>query len=155
MRKYAYFQPPVKQKQVVEEFVNQWKWSRHEEWLVSKWIIGQSIHVCSGSSKLGDIQLDLTEYAHIRGDALHLPLKDKSIDTVISDPPWNIGFIGRYWKELKRVAKKRVIFMGLSKMRDGKDLHLIHSEVVGREYGFQIKALLVYDRKSQNITNYI
>src|SRR5581483_7862113 len=31
------------------------------------------VHVCSGSSRLGDVRVDLTQEAHVRGTAFQLP----------------------------------------------------------------------------------
>lgn len=144
----------MKQTQVVEEYCNSWRWSFHEENLVHKYITGSSIHICAGHSKVGDYQLDLTEHAHIKGSALNIPLKTKSFDTVISDPPWNLGFVPRYWKELKRIAKKRIIIIALAQMHEGRDWHKAHEEVISRQNGFQIKVLTVYDRQSHDIDSF-
>ena len=144
------------QKQVVESFVNTWRWDKHEENLVHKWIRGDSIHICCGMSHVGDIRFDIepTVKPDILGDILHNDIPSNYKDTVISDPPWNLGFVPRYWKELKRIAKKRIIVIALAQMMEGRDWHKIHEEIIKRQNGFQVKVLTVYDRQSHNITSF-
>lgn len=49
------------------------------------------LHVCSGSSALGDVTVDLAHPdAMVRGDARALPVKDRSAGTVLMDPPWRM-----------------------------------------------------------------
>lgn len=144
------------QKQVVESFVNSWRWNHHEECLVRKWILGSSIHICCGMSKVGDIRFDIESSVKpdILGDILHNDLQSNFKDSVISDPPWNLGFTPRYWKELKRIAKKRIIVISLSQMMEGRDWHKTHEEVIKRQNGFQVKVLTVYDRQSHNLESF-
>jgi len=146
----------MKQTQVVEEYCNSWRWSKHEEFLVSKWIVGSSLHVCCGISRLGDKRFDISEKVKpdILGDILNNTLPNDFADTVISDPAWNLGFIPKYWKELKRIAKKRIVVIALAQMHEGRDWHKIHEEVISRENGFQVKVLTVYERQSNNIMQY-
>ena len=139
--------------QKVENYSNAWKWSKHEEFLVYKHIIGSSIHVCSGRSKVGDIQIDLTEKADIKADVLHLPIKNKSVDTVIADPPWNISFIPRFWKELERVARKRIIVICLSQF-GYHGWKILYEKIIKRGQGFQLKVLTVYEQPNQTITTF-
>jgi len=140
----------LKQTQVVEEYCNSWRWSHHEECIVHKYIVGTSLHVCSGHSKVGDYQLDLTETADIKGSVLNLPIKDKSFDTIISDPPWNISFIPRFWQELERIAKKRIIVICLSQFQyHGWDI--IKEEIIRRNTGLQLKVMTVYEQPNQTL----
>lgn len=50
---------------------------------------GFSIHVCCGSSPLGDLRIDkYLDNVDIKADMLQLPIKTGVADTVICDPPW-------------------------------------------------------------------
>jgi len=71
-------------------FVKAWKWPKDIEALIAMHNEPLSLHVCSGSSKIGDIRLDLYELADIRGDMFHLPFRDSIFSTVICDPPWKL-----------------------------------------------------------------
>ena len=140
----------VKSSYEVEKYTNAWRWNKHEECIVSKHIIGSSIHICSGQSKIGDIRVDLTEQADIKADVLKLPFKDKSIDTVICDPPWNIAFIMKFWQELERIAKKRIIVICLSRFSyHGWDL--TYEEIIHRPQGVQLKVMSVYSQNNQTL----
>ena len=55
----------MKQAQIVEEYSNSWRWDKHEECLVSKYIVGNSIHVCCGQSKVGDVRFDIDEKKYL------------------------------------------------------------------------------------------
>ena len=70
---------------------------------------GRSLHVCAGTSELGDVRVDLEPRAPgvIRADMYRLPFADESFDTVIANPPWRINWFDR-WKaffELVRCTK--------------------------------------------------
>jgi tRNA G10 N-methylase Trm11 len=74
------------------KFKKGWKWPpRAEKWVKDR-IFGYSLHVCCGSSNLGDVRIDLyEERATIKADMYHLPFRNESFDTVICDPPWHIA----------------------------------------------------------------
>ena len=59
---------------------------------------------------------------------------------------WNLGFIPRFWKELKRVARKRIIVIGLSAMKPGKGWGKPKYTVLANQFGFQLKIMSVFDR---------
>jgi len=70
---------------------------------IEKLISGNSLHVCSGSSLLGDIRLDLelqtvqkNKPGFIIGDQFHLPFQNEKFDTVICDPIWNMPYHVRH-----------------------------------------------------------
>lgn len=49
------------------------------------------VHVCSGSSRVGDLRIDLHHPgADVHADARRLPLADESAGTILMDPPWTI-----------------------------------------------------------------
>jgi len=95
----------MKASYMVEQFCNNWRWTRKQEFLFSKYLVGFTLHVCCGRSLLGDVRLDLNEKADIKACAFHLPFRDKTFDTVLADPPWNLAFIPAFWRELERVTK--------------------------------------------------
>jgi hypothetical protein len=86
-----------------------WVWNKSVTDFVRSRIRGRSLNVCAGMSDLGDVRVDLDpkDRKAIKGDMSNLPFPDNSFDTVISDPPWRIGYYQR-WKpffELVRVCK--------------------------------------------------
>ena len=106
----------IPQKQV---FKAQWKFPPYvKKWLKSQ-IEGYSLHVCSGSSKIGDVKLDIEpqDKDTTQADMLHLPYRHGSFDTVICDPAWAIG-IDKRWRvtyQLRDVLKSggKLLFNGL------------------------------------------
>ena len=86
-----------------------WVWEKEVEDFVSARIKGYSLNVPCGESKLGDERLDLDpKDPKVRiVDMKNLPFDTNTFDTVISDPPWKIGFYDRFRQffELVRVAK--------------------------------------------------
>jgi hypothetical protein len=65
------------------------------------------VHVCCGASRIGDIRADLShEGANMKADALHLPFRDESVRTIVTDPPypWGPAERMRFGTELARIA---------------------------------------------------
>lgn len=95
--------------------VNKVLWPEKVEWLLSSLLVGRSLHVCAGKSKLGDIKLDLNEpTADIKCDAAKMQgfVSDEEFDTVLCDPPYNgkMQWNHDLLSELARVASQRIIF---------------------------------------------
>lgn len=66
------------------------------------------VHLCSGSSRLGDIRVDTVHpRANLRADVFRLPFPDGSIPTIIVDPPyeWDLKRRMVFGKELARVHR--------------------------------------------------
>lgn len=90
-------------------------WPEKIEWLLSSLLVGSSLHVCSGKSKLGDVKLDLNEpTADINCDAANMRpfVPDGAFETVLCDPPYNgkMQWNHDLLSELARVASQRIIF---------------------------------------------
>jgi len=88
-------------------------WPREVEDFLCKVLIGKTLHVCCGKSKLGSIRLDLYEEdVDVKGDMTRLPFANESFDTVLIDPPYNskLQIMHDMLSELCRVANKRIIF---------------------------------------------
>lgn len=88
-------------------------WPEDVENLIESLLVGRSLHLCSGKSKLGTVRLDLhEENADIHEDAAHTSLDDKSFDTVLCDPPYNGEFQWNHdlLTEIARLACQRIIF---------------------------------------------
>ena len=86
-----------------------WVWDKKVNEFVKERIIGKSLNMCAGLSIVGDIKLDLDPMNPQVGkaDMNKIPHPDNSFDTVISDPPWKIGFFQRMkpFFECVRVCK--------------------------------------------------
>ena len=80
-------------------------------------IEGSTLHVCCGSSGLGDVRIDLHTEADVKADMFHLPFRRETFDTVLCDPPWNLPYHVRFklLYELRDVLKPggRLIFNSL------------------------------------------
>ena len=86
-----------------------WKWNESVSEFVRDKIEGYSLNVCAGINKLCDINLDLDpkDKSVLKGDMRLLPFKSNTFDTVVSDPPWKIGYYERFrpFFECVRVCK--------------------------------------------------
>lgn len=83
-----------------------------EAWIAER-LISPTLHVCCGMSQLGDIRVDLfANGVDVVADAARLPFADKSVNTVLIDPPYNGKFQWNHdmLNELHRIARKRIIF---------------------------------------------
>ena len=86
-----------------------WGWDKKVNDFVKERIVGYSINICAGLSEVGDVKIDLDpkDKSVIKGDMINLPYKDNTFDTVVSDPPWKIGFFQRQkpFLEAVRICK--------------------------------------------------
>jgi hypothetical protein len=89
-------------------------WPESIEDVLDSLLLGNSLHVCCGLSKLGNVRLDLDPNVNpdVIADASKLPFSDNSFDTVLCDPPYNGKFQWNHdmLSELARVASSRIIF---------------------------------------------
>ena len=96
-------------------FREAWAWERPIEQFVQSRIEGKSLNVCSGSSLIGDVKIDVSPRKQwffenngmVKADMMELPFANESFDTVICDPPWKMDFFKRpsQFFELIRVCK--------------------------------------------------
>jgi len=100
-------------------FKAQWKFPPQvEKWLKGQ-IEGYTLHVCCGSSNIGDVKVDIMPQSPdvTQADMFDLPFPNNTFDTVICDPPWAIG-IDKRWAvtyQLRDVLKVggKLLFNGL------------------------------------------
>ena len=88
-------------------------WPKEVEEFLESILIGNTLHICCGKSKLGNIRLDLYEpLVDIRADMAKLPFNNMSFDTLLIDPPYNSKFqiMHDMLSELCRVSRQRIIF---------------------------------------------
>lgn len=88
-------------------------WPKDVEAWIEERLIGHTLHVCCGKSKLGHVRVDLYEQdVDVVADAARLPFADQSFDTVLIDPPYNGKFQWNHdmLNELHRLARQRIIF---------------------------------------------
>lgn len=78
-------------------FKKTWAWPWSVECFVRKNIKGRSLHVCCGSSKIGDVKVDMYVERKdiVKADMFDLPYKEE-FDTVICDPPWELPYHKRH-----------------------------------------------------------
>lgn len=71
-----------------------WSFPERTEKFIKSKSSGKILHVCCGSSKFGDVRIDIEpqDKGVIKADIFHLPIKEQSFDTVICDPPWHIPY---------------------------------------------------------------
>ena len=74
-----------------------WIWNKTVSDFIKERVKGYSLNICAGMNEIGDIRLDLDpkDKSILKGDMRNLPYPDNTFDTVISDPPWKIGFYER------------------------------------------------------------
>jgi hypothetical protein len=88
-------------------------WPEAVEDLLAGLLLGRSLHLCCGKSKLGTLRLDLHEPGvDVQADAANTGLDDKSFDSVLCDPPYNgeMQWNHDLLTELARLACRRIIF---------------------------------------------
>jgi hypothetical protein len=87
-------------------------WPPGVESYIAGLLVGTSLHICCGKSKIGGVRLDMFEdEVDVQADAARLPFSARSFDTLLCDPPYNGRFQWNHdmLSELARVANMRVI----------------------------------------------
>jgi len=86
-----------------------WIWNDTVTEFVKDKIEGYSLNVCAGKNPICDVNLDLDpqDKSILKGDMRLLPFESNVFDTVVSDPPWKIGYYERFkpFFECVRVCK--------------------------------------------------
>ena len=86
-----------------------WVWNDSVTEFVKNRIEGHSLNICAGKNMICDVNLDLDpkDRSILKGDMRLLPFGTGTFDTVISDPPWKIGYYERFrpFFEAVRVCK--------------------------------------------------
>ncbi len=111
-------------------FNQRWRWTNADRELILSALNGALkpiVHVCSGSSSIGDIRIDICSVdmnswnkidkriygsPNIIADMSHLPIQSGTANTVICDPPYDYNFLDKKGYddlifELVRILKPR------------------------------------------------
>ena len=117
-------------------------WTSEIESYLASILIGKTLHVCCGKSKLGDVRVDLNEEdADIKCDAADMRefVKDREFDTVLCDPPYNGKFQWNHdmLSELARVSNNRIIFQHWFLPADSNGNYK-------KDHGFSLSKVLVW-----------
>jgi len=93
-------------------FKQAWVWPDTVTKFFRKNIKGYSCHVFCGSSKLGDVRIDIvgvpkTQATHTVDILQGLPFEDETFDVVFGDPPWHIAkhLRSKIMYEMRRICK--------------------------------------------------
>lgn len=86
-----------------------WVWNDTVTNFVKDRIKGNTLNVCAGMNPICSVNLDLDpkDKSILKGDMRMLPFEANTFDTVVSDPPWKIGYYERFrpFFECVRVCK--------------------------------------------------
>lgn len=94
----------------VAKWIKSWEWpqeiNENVELLLEE---GETLHVCCGTSEIGDVFVDLDPKRPdiVPADMRNLPFLTNEFDNVILDPPWKLGYYQRFrpFYEAVRVCK--------------------------------------------------
>ena len=91
-----------------------------EEWL-QEMSIGRTLNLCCGTSKVGDVRVDLSDDAtgkNMKASIFDLPFRPQVFDTVIVDPPFEYWNRFKWFRSVSLLARKRVMASsGLTSVR--------------------------------------
>jgi len=88
--------------------------TKKESEIIQENIIGHSLHLFSGRSKIGDVRIDFScNESTIQGDVFEfLEYNYTKFDTIILDPPYNARFTKKYRSLDERNKNQFCIFTG-------------------------------------------
>lgn len=139
-------------------------WAPPTEAFLGSLLMGRSLHVCCGASKLGDVRLDNdpTHSPDLLGDMSDMSalVGDDAFETVLIDPPYNskLGMMHAMLTELARVASQRIIFqhwfipatpLGLYKKAQNKFALSAVYVWQPRTYFGRVNVISVFDRRPE------
>ena len=96
-----FYNPPALKgtKQAIFKYNKMWSFPERTEKFCKSHLFGKTLHVCCGSSLLGDIRIDIekqdiqnTKPGFKIGDMYNLPLENNTFDSALIDPPWNLPY---------------------------------------------------------------
>lgn len=86
-----------------------WIWNNTVTNFIKERIKGYSLNICCGKNPLCSVNIDLDplDKSILKADMRDLPFYDNTFDTVVSDPPWKVGYYERMkiFFEAVRVCK--------------------------------------------------
>ena len=86
-----------------------WVWNDSVTQFTKDRVVGHSLNVCAGMNPICSVNMDLDpkDKSIMKGDMRCLPFSTGTFDTVVSDPPWKIGYYERFtpFFECVRVCK--------------------------------------------------
>ncbi len=143
-------------------------WPEAVETFVASLLVGRSLHVCCGKSKLGTVRLDKdpANNPDILCDAADMREKvaDGEYETVLCDPPYNGDMQWNHdlLRELMRVANRRIIFQHwfipadgngrYKKAKDGWGLSALYAWMPRTYFGrAQMISVFDYDNRQPNL----
>mgnify|MGYP003149666211 FL=1 len=94
----------------VAKWIKSWEWPQEINENVKLMLEeGETLHICCGSSEIGDVFVDLDPQRPdiVKADMRELPFETNEVDNVIIDPPFKLGYYQRFrpFYEAVRVAK--------------------------------------------------
>jgi len=94
----------------VAKWVKSWEWPQEINENVKLMLEeGETLHICCGTSEIGDVFVDLEPQRPdiVKADMRELPFETNEFDNVIIDPPWKLGYYQRFrpFYEAVRVTK--------------------------------------------------
>lgn len=123
-----------------------WRWPRETERFLAEILATcpkPSLHVCAGSSSLGDLKADMFHPgADVRADMYRLPFKDGAFGTVLADPPFPLDGVSlpqrlAQFQEMGRVVRKGGVV-------------LLHAPWMPRSTWGRLEAAWVRDNEAQH-----
>ena len=142
-----------------KSFRKTWRFNLDEENFIKKSLIGRSLNVCCGKSRLGNIRVDLDEKHNpdLVCDYFHLPYKQCEFNTVIFDPPfqdfWKLG-LNHALQKIGKLASKRFIVKGYLFIAHIQGFDLPDIEIF-YEPNKKLKILQIYNRIPESLNEYV
>lgn len=137
-----------------------WIWNESVTNFIKDKIKGYSLNVCAGENPLCDVNIDLypKDKSILKGDMRLLPFKSNTFDTVVSDPPWKIGYYERMkpFFECVRVCKvggKIIYNAAWIPSTPSKDVKLLET-YVRQDNDFSNASVISIFEKSANTKDY-
>jgi|TARA_R110000824_G_scaffold167053_1_gene343829 hypothetical protein len=89
--------------QKVAKWIKSWEWPEEVTENVRELLLvddkgGQTLHICCGSSTLGDVFIDADPQRAdiVKADMRELPFETGTFLNTIIDPPWKLGYYQRF-----------------------------------------------------------
>ena len=144
----------------IAKWVKSWEWpneiSEHVKELLEE---GETLHICSGNSEIGDVKIDLDpKRADVqKGDMRDLQFESYRFSNVIIDPPWKLGYYQRFrpFYEAVRVTKiGGLIIYNATWIPYSNNVELLNVYVRRDSHWGNISVFSVFRKTSKDPDNY-
>ena len=142
----------------VAKWIPSWEWPQEITENIEKLLgEGETLHICAGSSKLGDVKIDIDPQRPdiAKGDMRDLQFETGRFQNTIIDPPFKLGYYQRFrpFYEAVRVTKiGGLIIYNATWIPHAENTHLLKVIVRRDSHWGNVSVVSVFEKIAEDPT---